>query len=73
MERYQRRSDHEFDLTPGEMLKITGLWTDGWANGVRLTEHNVGSPHYPVSQSQEVKGFPAHCVTVAPDFSAAPL
>uniref|UniRef100_A0A093VF94 Rho guanine nucleotide exchange factor 5 n=1 Tax=Talaromyces marneffei PM1 TaxID=1077442 RepID=A0A093VF94_TALMA len=46
---YQPRAADEFDLDRGDMLKIVGIWDDGWATGVRINdraedfedEHNV--------------------------------
>ncbi|KAI4106805.1 MAG: hypothetical protein L6R37_002007 [Teloschistes peruensis] len=35
---YQPRAGDEFELERGDMLKIVGLWDDGWATGVRLNE-----------------------------------
>ena len=35
---YQPRADDEFELERGEMLKVVGIWDDGWATGVRINE-----------------------------------
>ncbi|KAL8833180.1 MAG: hypothetical protein Q9170_004437 [Blastenia crenularia] len=35
---YQPRAGDEFELERGDMLKIVGIWDDGWATGVRLGE-----------------------------------
>lgn len=35
---YQPRAGDEFELERGDMLKVVGLWDDGWATGVRLGE-----------------------------------
>jgi hypothetical protein len=35
---YQPRANDEWELERGDMLKIVGIWDDGWATGVRLTE-----------------------------------
>lgn len=35
---YQPRAGDEFALDRGEMLKIVGIWDDGWATGVRISE-----------------------------------
>ncbi|KAL7270716.1 hypothetical protein RUND412_006566 [Rhizina undulata] len=35
---YQPRAPDEFELDRGDMLKIIGIWDDGWATGVRLSE-----------------------------------
>ncbi|KAL8941540.1 MAG: hypothetical protein Q9216_002172 [Gyalolechia sp. 2 TL-2023] len=33
---YQPRAGDEFELERGDMLKVVGIWDDGWATGVRL-------------------------------------
>ncbi|GAB7350756.1 hypothetical protein MBLNU459_g1304t1 [Dothideomycetes sp. NU459] len=33
---YQPRAADEFELERGDMLKILGIWDDGWATGVRV-------------------------------------
>ncbi|RAK75819.1 SH3 domain protein [Aspergillus fijiensis CBS 313.89] len=35
---YQPRAGDEFALDRGEMLKVIGIWDDGWATGVRIPE-----------------------------------
>ncbi|EEP75840.1 predicted protein [Uncinocarpus reesii 1704] len=35
---YQPRAADEFELERGDMLKIVGIWDDGWATGVRISE-----------------------------------
>ena len=35
---YSPRAGDEFELERGDMLKVVGIWDDGWATGVRLTE-----------------------------------
>lgn len=35
---YSARAGDEFELDRGEMLKVIGIWDDGWATGVRLHE-----------------------------------
>lgn len=35
---YQPRAGDEFELERGDMLKVVGIWDDGWATGVRLNE-----------------------------------
>ena len=34
---YQPRASDEFELERGDMLKVVGIWDDGWATGVRIT------------------------------------
>ncbi|KAI9732314.1 MAG: hypothetical protein M1834_001521 [Cirrosporium novae-zelandiae] len=35
---YQPRAADEFELERGEMLKVVGIWDDGWATGVRVND-----------------------------------
>ncbi|KAL8680773.1 MAG: hypothetical protein Q9186_003061 [Xanthomendoza sp. 1 TL-2023] len=35
---YQPRAGDEFDLDRGDMLKVVGIWDDGWATGVRISD-----------------------------------
>lgn len=35
---YQPRAGDEFELVRGDMLKVVGIWDDGWATGVRINE-----------------------------------
>lgn len=35
---YQPRAGDEFELQRGDMLKVMGIWDDGWATGVRINE-----------------------------------
>jgi len=35
---YQPRAQDEFELERGDMLKIQGIWDDGWATGVRVRQ-----------------------------------
>ncbi|CUS14348.1 unnamed protein product [Tuber aestivum] len=35
---YAPRAPDEFELERGDMIKIVGIWDDGWATGVRLGE-----------------------------------
>ena len=36
---YQPRAVDEFELERGDMLKVVGIWDDGWATGVRLMDN----------------------------------
>lgn len=36
---YQPRASDEFELERGDMLRVVGIWDDGWATGVRINEH----------------------------------
>jgi hypothetical protein len=35
---YQPRAGDEFELERGDMLKVVGIWDDGWATGIRIKE-----------------------------------
>ena len=35
---YQPRAGDEFELERGDMLKVVGIWDDGWATGVRIPD-----------------------------------
>ena len=35
---YSPRAGDEFELERGDMLKVVGIWDDGWATGVRVKE-----------------------------------
>lgn len=35
---YQPRAGDEFELERGDMLKVVGIWDDGWATGVRIQD-----------------------------------
>lgn len=35
---YQPRAGDEFELERGDMLKVIGIWDDGWATGVRIPD-----------------------------------
>lgn len=35
---YQPRAGDEFELERGDMLKVVGIWDDGWATGVRVND-----------------------------------
>lgn len=35
---YQPRANDEWELERGDMLKVVGIWDDGWATGVKLRE-----------------------------------
>lgn len=75
---YQPRAGDEFELERGDMLKVVGIWDDGWATGVRLSESaeqwearkaeqrdsgvSNGSGRSPVESDSEIKAFPLVCV-----------
>lgn len=35
---YQPRASDEFSLDRGDMLKVVGIWDDGWATGIMVDE-----------------------------------
>ncbi|QDS74517.1 hypothetical protein FKW77_007339 [Venturia effusa] len=35
---YQPRANDEWELDRGDMLKVVGIWDDGWATGIKLRE-----------------------------------
>ena len=35
---YQPRAGDEFELQRGDMVKVIGIWDDGWATGVRISD-----------------------------------
>jgi hypothetical protein len=35
---YQPRAQDEWELERGDMIKVIGIWDDGWATGVKLNE-----------------------------------
>ena len=35
---YQPRAGDEFELERGDMLKVVGIWDDGWATGIRIAD-----------------------------------
>ncbi|KAL9113091.1 MAG: hypothetical protein Q9227_002703 [Pyrenula ochraceoflavens] len=35
---YSPRAGDEFELARGDMLKVVGIWDDGWATGVRISD-----------------------------------
>ncbi|RMZ79830.1 hypothetical protein DV737_g3230, partial [Chaetothyriales sp. CBS 132003] len=75
---YQPRAGDEFELERGDMLKVVGIWDDGWATGVRIDERaedyegkgraqrdsgvSQGSGRQSPTPSGEIKAFPLVCV-----------
>src|SRR5256885_8205201 len=49
--RSQPRAADEFELERGDMLKVVGIWDDGWATGVRLDRKStrLNSSHLVIS------------------------
>ncbi|GLI74348.1 hypothetical protein PoHVEF18_002585 [Penicillium ochrochloron] len=50
---YSPRAGDEFELDRGEMLKVIGIWDDGWATGVRLGER---AEDYDIHREQRDSG-----------------
>ncbi|KAF2145587.1 uncharacterized protein K452DRAFT_295193 [Aplosporella prunicola CBS 121167] len=75
---YQPRANDEFELERGDMIKVVGIWDDGWATGVKLQETaddwdesrkwqrdsgmSSGSRHPNAALNGEIKAFPLVCV-----------
>lgn len=75
---YEPRAEDEFQLERGDMVKLLGIWDDGWATGVRVrqraedwrpedkTQRDSGlseGPRPPISDEGDVvKAFPLVCV-----------
>ncbi|KAL2828571.1 hypothetical protein BJY01DRAFT_131280 [Aspergillus pseudoustus] len=82
---YQPRAGDEFGLERGEMLKVIGIWDDGWATGVRVPESaeeyearhreqrdsgvSSGSQRTSPAPSGEIKAFPLVCVCLPQHWS----
>lgn len=50
---YSPRAGDEFELDRGEMLKVIGIWDDGWATGVRISER---AEDYDIHREQRDSG-----------------
>lgn len=74
---YEPRAADEFQLERGDMIKVLGIWDDGWATGVRVrqraddwrpedkVQRDSGLSQQPrpdTSDDGEVKAFPLVCV-----------
>jgi hypothetical protein len=75
---YQPRAGDEFELERGDMLKVVGIWDDGWATGVRIDDRaedydgkhksqrdsgvSNGRREDVPTPSGEIKAFPLVCV-----------
>ncbi|KAI2625161.1 hypothetical protein GGS21DRAFT_310162 [Xylaria nigripes] len=75
---YQPRANDEFALERGDMLKVVGIWDDGWATGILMDERadewearlkaqrdsgvSNGERDTSPPGSGEVKAFPLVCV-----------
>ncbi|TKA33589.1 hypothetical protein B0A50_00425 [Salinomyces thailandicus] len=79
---YEPRAADEFQLERGDMIKVLGIWDDGWATGVRVRQKaddwrpegkvqrdsgmTNGSTRPSGSSRGEVKAFPLVCVCAPP-------
>ncbi|KAL9061325.1 MAG: hypothetical protein Q9162_000199 [Coniocarpon cinnabarinum] len=52
---YSPRANDEFELERGDMLKIVGIWDDGWATGIRIDQR--ASQWEPEHNSQRDSGM----------------
>ncbi|THW20215.1 hypothetical protein D6D23_01622 [Aureobasidium pullulans] len=73
---YQPRAADEFDLERGDMVKVVGIWDDGWATGVRVSmraedwkskgklqrDSGMSSGEQSPEEYGPVKAFPLVCV-----------
>ncbi len=75
---YQPRAGDEFELERGDMLKVVGIWDDGWATGIKLSESteqwearkidqrdsgmSTASKRSRAESGGEIKAFPLVCV-----------
>lgn len=72
---YQPRANDEFALERGDMLKVVGIWDDGWATGVMIKERadewdaqrEGKASGSSTVVSGEIKAFPLVCVCM-PDY-----
>jgi hypothetical protein len=71
---YEPRAADEFHLERGDMVKVVGIWDDGWATGVRVRgkaeewkpnlqrDSGIPEPQQHSEGGGEVKAFPLVCV-----------
>lgn len=75
---YQPRANDEFELERGDMLRVVGIWDDGWATGIKLSETaeewearravqrdsgvSNGSRKSKIESDSDIKAFPLVCV-----------
>ncbi|KAK6497694.1 hypothetical protein TWF481_012098 [Arthrobotrys musiformis] len=73
---YAPRAKDEFELERGDMLRVLGIWDDGWATGVRI---NGRAEDYVQRRSQRDSGLSAQTdpelndPTIGADVKAFPL
>ena len=84
---YQPRATDEFELERGDMLRVVGIWDDGWATGVRIPDRaddfdgkhkeqrdsGFSQAEGPKSSLEggEVKAFPLVCVCLPEHWTKA--
>ena len=82
---YAPRANDEFELERGDMLRVVGIWDDGWATGVHINlradqwepEHNTqrdsgvsgGTAQEPPPQNGDVKAFPVSPISFSATIS----
>ena len=60
---YQSRAGDEFALERGDMIKVFGIWNDGWATGCRIDKRAEDwATGRNEMASGEIKAFPIVCV-----------
>ena len=71
---YQPRAGDEFELERGEMLKVVGIWDDGWATGVRINERaEEYDPKRKEHRDSGVSSSSEHVGTISGELKAFPL
>ena len=55
---YQPRAPDEFELDRGDMLKVIGIWDDGWATGVRISDRAEDFDKYRLQRDSGVSNGP---------------
>lgn len=57
---YQPRASDEFELDRGDMLRVVGIWDDGWATGVRVNQRAENwDPERKTQRDSGVSGGPS--------------
>ena len=66
---YQPRAGDEFELERGDMLKVVGIWDDGWATGVRISDRaeDYDGKHKVQRDSGVSNGSNQRALSPAPD------
>ncbi len=67
---YEARAPDEFSLERGDMIKVVGIWDDGWGRGIMLKELRAEdwTPKNKEDEAKtihgEIRAFPFVCVTL---------